>query len=90
MKQNSKERTKQLIELGGIVKIAELDKLEPALLLGLLMVAKASFERMEEEKKNVLKKNGSKIFTDRKAKNPIKSNDFEMKNEIEVENKWLL
>jgi len=59
-------------------------------LLGLLAVAKSSFETMEEEKKSVLKKNGSKILRDRKAKKPIKSNDFGMKNEIEVENKWLL
>lgn len=63
---DNKRRTRQLIELGGLVTIAKLDKYSKNILMGALTKLEKSLEQSSELKLEELSILGKKIFNDRK------------------------
>jgi len=66
MDDKNKARTRRLIELGGLVSISGLDKLDKSEFLGLLMVYRGAYENMTDKERAVLIAEGNYVLKKRK------------------------
>jgi len=66
MDDKNKARTRRLIELGGLVSISGLDKLDKNEFLGLLMVYRGAYENMTDKERAVLIAEGNYVLKKRK------------------------
>jgi len=66
MNDKNKARTRKLIEFGGLVSIAGLDKLDKSEFLGLLMVYRGAYENMTAKERSVLVAEGNYVLRKRK------------------------
>ena len=67
-----KQRTRQSIELGGLVRIAELHEVDAGLLLGLLLGAAKHYKTADHMAKMTWKEAGDRELADRAAKSSEK------------------
>lgn len=74
MLETAKERAHKLIEAGGLVRLAKLDKIEPALLLGALVEIKTSLNKLTADQKTRLKNKGMIILKQKKKSSDSKLN----------------
>lgn len=65
MSETLKQRQHNLIQVGGLVRIAGLDTLEKPILLGILLEAKRSFDGLSKGAKQTLFKKGYSVLEER-------------------------
>lgn len=85
-------RTRKLIQLGGLVKIASLDVLDTPLLLGLLLDLKRVYINLTDEKKSALREKGFVLLQERKKhkKSKYQTSFINKKNSNNQGDEWLL